>query len=94
MGELNSLGIPDMPKVEALYSLRGEFVNLEYELPGGEKVKFWDDDRIYLGAQLEKEGGDRCYGVVADENYIMVCEYGCGGSEPEIVLYRRRKDIL
>ena len=28
--------------------------------------------------------------VVADEKFILVCEYGCNGADPEIVLYKRR----
>ena len=66
MDEFNALGIEDMPKVENLWALRGSFVNLEYTLPSGQKIKFWDDDRVYLGNQLEKKGSDRCYGLTAD----------------------------
>ncbi len=90
IADFNSLGILDMPAVTELYSLHGAYINLEYELPSGQKVKFWDDDRVYLGNQLEKKNSDRCYGIVADENFIMVCEYGCNGSEPELVLFKKR----
>ncbi len=89
--EINSLGIPNMPIVKELYHLKGAYINLEYTLEDGSKVKYWDDDRIYLGCQLEVEGCDKCFGVVADEEHIMVCKYGCGGSDPELVLYRRRQ---
>ena len=30
------------------------------------------------------------YGVVANEDFILVCEYGCNGCDPEIVLFKRR----
>lgn len=88
--EFNTLGIEDMPKVTDLTALPGHYINLEYTLPGGQKIKLWDDQRIYLGSQLEKKKGDRCYGLTADENYLLVCEYGCNGSDPEIVCYKRR----
>ena len=89
--EFNSLGIKDMPEIKELYALKGGCVNLEYTLPGGQKIKFWDDDRVYLGNPIEKKGSDRWYGLTADENYLLVCEYGCNGSDPEIVAYIRRK---
>lgn len=88
--EFNSLNIPDMKKVTDLYTLKGSFINLEYTLPNGQKVKLWDDKKIYLGAELCKEEGNRCYGLVADENYLLVCEYGNNGAEPEIILFKRR----
>ncbi len=65
---------------------------LEYTLPGGQKVKFWEDGRVYLGNQLEKQDGScRCYGLTADENWLLVCEYGDNGSDPELVVYKRRE---
>lgn len=88
--EFNALGIQDMPKVTDLYALVGNFVNLEYTLPGGQKVKFWDDKRIYLGNQLEKMGTDRCYGLTADENYLLVCEYSENGADAKVVVFQRR----
>lgn len=91
IAEFNALGIKDMPKVTDLYALVGGFVNLEYKLPGGQTVKFWDDKRIYLGNQLEKIGTDRCYGLTADENYLLICEYGENGADAEVVVFQRRK---
>ena len=90
IAEFNALGIPDMPRVTDLYALVGGFVNLEYTLPGGQRVKFWDDKCIYLGNQLEKLGTDCCYGLTADENYLLVCEYGENGADPGIVVFRKR----
>jgi hypothetical protein len=91
IAEYNALGIEDMPEVTDLNALEGSFVNLEYTLPGGQAIKFWDDNRIYLGNQLEKQNSDRCYGLTADENYLLVCEYGENGSDAEIVVYQKRR---
>lgn len=88
--EINALNIPGMPQVKELYYLKGSFVNLEFTLEDGQKKKFWDDDRIYLGCQLEVDGDEKCFGVVADEEHILVCRYGCNGCDPEIVEYIAR----
>ncbi|HIS75599.1 MAG TPA: DUF3795 domain-containing protein [Candidatus Merdivicinus excrementipullorum] len=90
--EFNALGIGDMEEVRDLNALVGSYINLEYTLPRGQKIKLWDDSRVYLGNQLcKKDGSGRCYGLTADENYLLVCEYGENGSDPEIVVYRRRR---
>ena len=89
--ELNCLGIPGMPKINELYALVGNFVNLEYPLPSGGTVKFLDDNSMYLGNQVEcqdKEG--RCYGMIACVDFLLVCEYGENGADPEIIVYKRR----
>ena len=91
INEINTLGIPGMPKINELYALVGRYVNLEYPLPGGGTVKFLDDNSMYLGNQvqcLHKEG--RCYGMVVCPEFLLVCEYGENGTDPEIVLYKRR----
>ena len=89
--ELNDLHIEGMPKVESLNALVGSFVNLTYTLPNGSEVRFLDDRATYLGTQLECEfGGDRCFGVVANMDFLLVCTYGENGENPELVLYRKR----
>ena len=89
--EINDLHIEGMPKLEKLNALVGSYVNLEYTLPNGEKVKFLNDSTTYLGNQLESEfGGDRCFGVLAAMDFILICTYGEGGSDPELVLYKKR----
>lgn len=89
--EFNELHIPGMPEVKELYALNGSFVNLEYVLPGGQKVQFLDDNSIYLGNQLECELGEgRCFGIVAGMEFLLVCTYGENGAEPELVLYKKR----
>ena len=91
IGEINDLQIEGMPKVEKLNALVGEYVNLEYRLPSGQKVKFLNDAVTYLGNQLEPEfGGDRCFGVLASMDFILVCTYGDGGADPELLLYKKR----
>lgn len=89
LAAFHALHIPDMEEVTELHALKGSFVNLEYSLPGGQKVKLWDDNKIYLGNQLGKKDSDRCYGIAADEKYLMVSEYGAYGSDPEIVVFKR-----
>ena len=72
-------------------ALVGSYVNLEYPLPGGARVKFLDDRTTYLGNQLESEfGGDRCFGVLANMDFILVCTYEKDGVNPELVLYKKR----
>ena len=89
--ELNELHIEGMPEVESLNVLPGSFVNLEYDLPNGEKVKFLDDRASYLGNQLPCIfGGDRCFGIVANMGFLLVCTYGENGEYPELVLYKKR----
>lgn len=89
--EINALHIEGMPKVETLNALVGEYVNLAYRLPGGASVKFLDDRTTYLGNQLESEfGGDRCFGVLANMDFILVCTYEADGANPELILYKKR----
>lgn len=89
--EINALHIEGMPKVEKLNALVGKYVNLEYRLPNGTNVKFLDDEVTYLGNQLEPEfGGERCFGVLANMDFILICTYGAEGTDPELVLYKKR----
>ena len=91
MDEINALHIEGMPKLEKLNALVGSFVNLEYRLPSGQKVKFLDDGTTYIGNQLESEfGGDRCFGVLANMEFILICTYEAEGTNPELVLYKKR----
>lgn len=91
INEINDLKIEDMPKVESLSALVGGYVNLEYRLPNGKLVKFLDDNATYLGTQLECEfGGERCFGIVANMEFILVCTYEENGENPELVVYKKR----
>ncbi len=89
--EINELHIEGMPKVKKLNALVGSYVNLEYPLPSGMSAKFLNDDTTYLGNQLENEfGGDRCFGVLANMDFILICTYEADGKNPELVLYKKR----
>lgn len=80
-----------MPKVEQLNALVGAYVNLAYPLPSGANVKFLDDQTTYLGNQLKSEfGGDRCFGILANMNFIMICTYEAEGANAELILYKKR----
>ncbi len=86
---IRELNIPDMEEITDLNALKGSFINLHYPLPNGQMIKFWDDNKIYLGNQLHKKGSDRCYGIAADEAYLMVSEYSGYGEDAEIVIWKR-----
>lgn len=89
--EINDLHIEGMPKLEKLSALVGKYVNLAYRLPNGQAVQFLDDQRTYLGSQLECEfGGDRCFGVLADMDFLLISTYEKDGANPELVLYKKR----
>ena len=89
--EINALHVDGLPKVEKLNALVGKYVNLEYRLPNGMRVKFLDDNVTYLGNQLESEfGGDRCFGVLASMEFILIATYEEDGVNPELVMYKKR----
>lgn len=92
--EINNLNVPGMPKIKDLNPLNGSFVNLKYELPNGKIVQFLDNNEIYLGNQVECEFNDgeiiRCFGVVANMNFILISEYGPNGDNPELIIYKKR----
>ena len=91
INEINDLHIDGLPRVDKLNALVGKYVNLEYQLPNGQKVKFLDDQKTYLGNQLEPEfGGDRCFGILASMDFILVCTYEKDGENPELVIYKKR----
>ena len=89
--EINALGIEGMPKVTKLSALVGRYVNIEYPMPNGGKAKFLNDDTTYLGTQLESEIEEgRCFGIVANVEFILICTYGQDGVDPKLILYRKR----
>ena len=91
MAEFNALGIDGMPEVTGLNVLTGSYINLEYTLPSGEKVKLLNDNATYLGNQLPcLYGGSRCFGLAANMQFLLVCTYGPLGEEPELVVYKKR----
>ena len=89
--EINNLNIEGMPKLEKLNALVGSYVNLEYTLPSGTKVKFLNDNTTYLGNQLESELVEGlCFGVLANMDFILVCTYEADGKNSELILYKKR----
>lgn len=91
INEINALNVEGMPKVTKLNALVGSYVNLDYRLPNGSMVKFLDDNATYLGNQLECEfGGERCFGVLANMDFIMVSTYEENGENPELLIYKKR----
>ena len=89
--EINDLHIEGMPKVEKLNALVGKYVNLEYPLPSGMKVRFLNDQTTYLGNQLTSAfGGERYFGILANMDFILICTYEKDGADPELVLYKKR----
>jgi len=89
--EINALHIEGLPRLEKLNALVGAYVNLEYPLPSGMKARFLDDHTTYLGNQLTSElDSNRCFGVLANMDFILICTYGAGGVDPELVMYKKR----
>ena len=84
------LEIEGLPKVEKLNVLSGSFINLEYRLPNGNKIKFLNDQASYLGSQLELEGLDRCIGIAANMEFLLISSYEADGKNPELVVYKKR----
>ena len=71
--------------------LPGGCINLEYPLPGGQKARLWDDGANYLGNQIEGAGNGRRYGLATDGAFLLVCSYGDGGADPQIVILKKPK---
>lgn len=91
IAEINALQIEGMPKLERLNALVGSYVNLAYPLPSGMSAKFLNDNTTYLGNQLESESdGSRCFGVLANAEFLLVCTYEAEGKNPELLLYKKR----
>ena len=91
INEINDLNIEGMPKLKKLNALVGGYVNLEYRLPNGKSVRFLDDNATYLGNQLECEfGGDRCFGIVCNMDFILIATYEENGKNPELIIYKKR----
>ena len=62
--------------------------------PSGEHVKLLNDNDVYLGNQVECLFNDevikKCFGILANMNFLLVCEYGENGVDPEIIAYKKR----
>lgn len=54
-------------------------------------MKFLDDGKTYLGNQSESEfGGDRCFGILAGMDFILISTYEADGENPELIFYKKR----
>ncbi len=84
------LGTLSLPAAQGLVELVGAAVNLEYPLPGGERVKLLDDKDIYLGTQIACADTGEMIGVIADTTFILISRFGADGSDPEILLLKKR----
>lgn len=91
MNEINALSIEGMPKVTSLNALVGKYINLEYTLPNGIKIKLLNDDATYLGNQLSCEyNPDICFGIAANMDYIVISTYEANGENSELIMYKKR----
>lgn len=94
INEINSLNITGMPKINDLNPLNGSFVNLSYPMPNSKSIQLLDNNEIYLGNQVESQFNDgsitRCFGILANMNFILISEYGPNGDNPELILYKKR----
>lgn len=89
--EINDLHIQGMPHLDRLNALVGKYVNLTYTLPNGSAVQLLEDGKTYLGNQLECESdNDRCFGVIANTDFLAICTYEKNGANPELLLYKKR----
>lgn len=84
------LEIEGLPKVDKLNVLSGSFINLEYRLPNGNVVNFLNDKESYLGSQLEIDGLDKCIGIAANMDFLLICSYEADGKNPELIVYKKR----
>ena len=92
--EINSLNILGMPKIDDLSPLNGSFVNLSYPMPNGKNIQLLNDNEIYLGNQVKSQFNNgeliRCFGILANMNFILISEYGPNGDNPELIIYKKR----
>lgn len=87
--EIKNIGIKEFESFKSLNLMDGSYLNLEVELPSGIKTKLLDDNKKYYANQIDIENSNKCYGVAADEDFIVVYKYGCNGSDAELVQIKR-----
>lgn len=89
LNEIKKLGIKEFDKLNSLNLLDGSYLNLEVELPNGIKAKLLDEGKKYYANQVDIDDSDKCYGIAADENFIVVYKYGCEGKDAELIQIKR-----
>lgn len=91
VGEINFyLKAEKIPEISELFEIPGEYINLKYPLESGEKTAFLRNDTVYLGNQIEFADLGVCFGAESFAGFILICSYGRNGSDPELILYKRR----
>lgn len=89
--EFNELHVKGMPEVKTINFMAGGYINMEYPLANGRKVKLLEDDTVYPANQLVSESdGGRCFGIAGNKDILLVCTYEENGEDPELVVYRKR----
>ncbi len=88
--EIKALDFDFVKEIRELYPLKGMFVNLEYELNNGTKVKLLKDNNIYLGTQIPKNDNSGYFGIIADNDYILISEYDNDFQNAKIIIYKER----
>lgn len=87
--EIKKLGIQEFEQLNSLNLLDGSYLNLEIELPNGMKARLLDNNKKYYANQIDIADSDKCYGVAADENFIIVYKYGCEGKDAELIMVKK-----
>lgn len=87
--QFNALALEGAPRVTELHRLKGDFINLLCRLPNGKTAKLLEDDKMYYGTELCRKDSERCYGLAADETQLLVYEYGEGGKEAELIVWKK-----
>ena len=81
--EFWALGLEELKTVRSWMSSKGILSTSTAACPMGRR-------RSYYGAEVCKRGSERCYGLAADEGQLVVYEYGNGGADAELVVWKRR----
>ena len=90
LSEINELGIQNLPVIKYMGLVEGAQINRECEL-NGNLVRLLDDNAVYYYTEIEKNHcGGRFFGVIGDNLYIYITEYGGDGQKAEVVAVKRR----
>lgn len=46
--------------------------------------------RIWEISQSRSSGGDRCFGILAGMDFILISTYEANGENPELIFYKKR----
>ena len=76
-----------LPAVDDIYELAGNLVNLRYTMQNGEKVRFLNDNDVYIGGMVNHGGA--FYGAVTDGNVMILSKFD-NGTDAELLLYKKR----